>query len=336
MTEPRALIDVHAHCVPQSLYQRVAAGGPTLGISAIPTPDGLRWRFDGGAVSGPVEELLVDVEARLGFMDRAGISMQLLSSFIDVGAHQMLEERAVAYAQTFNDALAATVDTCRTRFRGLATLPLCTPEAAGDELVRAVGELGLVGAELPASCVHRENLEPLWRRAAELGAVLLIHPEAAANSPLPYFLGNFVGNPAETTVAAAMLIMSGVLERYPDLRVILVHGGGFLPYQAGRLNHGFREYGKRFGARLKSPPAEQLRRFHYDTILHDPDNLAHLVHTVGADRVVVGTDYPFPMGDANPHHTVDGLEFLHDDERRMVKADNVTGLLATLKESQSC
>jgi aminocarboxymuconate-semialdehyde decarboxylase len=336
MSEALGVVDVHAHCVPQSLYERVSEADSTLGIVAIPTPDGPRWEFDGGAISGPVEELLVDVEARVSFMDRAGISVQFLSSFIDVGAHQMSDNRAETYARSFNDALAATVEDYPTRFRGLATLPLTTPEAAADELLRTVREHGFVGAEVPASGVLREDLEPLWRTAAEADAVLLIHPEAAATSPLPYFLGNFVGNPAETTVAAATLIMSGVLERHPDLRIILVHGGGFLPYQAGRLNHGFCQYGARFGAQLKSPPAEYIRRFYYDTILHDPDNLAHLVRTVGADRVVVGTDYPYPMGDADPHRTVGDLKFLFDNEIRMIKEDNVINMLNAIERTRSC
>jgi aminocarboxymuconate-semialdehyde decarboxylase len=336
MSEAWGVVDVHAHCVPQSLYERVSEGDSTLGIVAIPTPDGPRWEFDGGAISGPVEELLVDIEARISFMDRVGISVQLLSSFIDVGAHQMADDRSVAYARSFNDALAGTVASDRTRFRGLATLPLSTPEAAADELVRTIREHGFVGAELPASFVRRGDLEPLWRRAAEKDALLLIHPEAAATSQLPYFLGNFVGNPAETTVAAATLIMSGVLERYRDLRIVLVHGGGFLPYQAGRLNHGFYQYGSDFGAQLKSPPAEHIRRFYYDTILHDPDNLAHLVRTVGPNRVVVGTDYPYPMGDSDPHRTVDELKFLFDDERRMIKEDNVVNMLSAVERTRSC
>lgn len=336
MSEAWGVVDVHAHCVPQILYDRVSEGDQTLGVAAVPTPDGPRWKFDGGAISGPVEELLVDVEARVGFMDRAGISVQLLSSFIDVGAHQMSDDRAVTYARSFNDALALTVEDYPARFRGLATLPLTTPEAAAEELARTVREHGFVGAEVPASGVLRDDLELLWRAAAETDAVLLIHPEAAATSQLPYFLGNFVGNPTETTVAAASLIMSGVLERHPDLRIILVHGGGFLPYQAGRLNHGFRQYGARFGAQLKSPPAELIRRFYYDTILHDTDNLTHLVRTVGADRVVVGTDYPYPMGDADPHRTVGELEFLFDDEIRMIKEDNVVNMLSAIERTRSC
>jgi aminocarboxymuconate-semialdehyde decarboxylase len=326
------LIDVHAHCVPQSLYDRVAAGDPTLGVTSGRTPDGPIWRFDGGAVSPPVESLLVDIEARLRFMDAAGISVQLLSSFIEVGAHHALGDQAPVYAREFNNALACVVQAGGSRFLGMATLPLAQPDIAADELTRAIAQLGFVGAEVPASYTGQPDLEPLWRRAAELRAILLIHPEAAATSTLPFFLGNFVGNPAETTVAASTLIMSGVVERNPDLRIVLVHGGGFLPYQVGRLNRGFHEYGGSFGARLTTPPAEQIRHLYYDTILHDEDNLAHLVRTVDADHVVVGTDYPFAMGDHDPHRTVNALDLGHDDQRRKIKGDNVIGLIEEITQ----
>jgi aminocarboxymuconate-semialdehyde decarboxylase len=332
MPDTERLIDVHAHCVPQSLYDRVDAGDPTLGVTSTPTPDGPIWRFDGGPVSPPVESLLVDVEARLRFMDSTGISVQLLSSFIEVGAHHAKGDRAPTYAREFNNALAEVVRAGGSRFLGMATLPLAQPDAAADELTRAIRQLGFVGAEIPASCTGQADLEPVWRRAAELRAILLIHPEAAATSTLPFFLGNFVGNPAETTMAASTLILSGVLERYPDLRIVLVHGGGFLPYQVGRLNHGFHQYGGGFGARLTTPPAEQFRQLYYDTILHDRDNLAHLVRTVDANHVVVGTDYPFPMGDHDPHRTVDELNLGRDDQRWKIKGDNVTGLIAAITQ----
>lgn len=317
------IIDVHAHCVPSSFYERITAGDRTLGITSQDTAGGPRWTFDGSFTTAPIEPLLVDLGARVKTMDETGVALQLLSGFIDLGAHHA----NAAYAQVFNDELAATIAEYPTRFLGLGTLPLGDVDGAVAELRRQINELGFVGVELAAANVIDPALEPIWAEAARLGAIVLFHPESSTTSKLPYFIGNFVANPAETTVAAESLILSGVLERNPDLNVILVHGGGFLPYQFARLNHGFGQYGGTFGATTTVSPREQLRRFYFDTILHDPAVLAYLVETVGWDRVVVGTDYPFLMGDTNPAATVESLTHLDEKQREAIRRTNVVGLL---------
>ena len=188
-------------------------------------------------------------------------------------------------------------------------------------------DLGFVGVEIPAASTRDTSLEPVWAEAERLGAIVLVHPEASTTSDLPYFIGNYVANPAETTAAAAALILSGVLERYPDLAVVLVHGGGFLPFQIGRLAHGSRQYGSRFGASNTMSPRDQLRLFYFDTVLHDPEALAYLIRMVGHDRVVAGTDDPFAMGDLDPAKTIDAMTHLDAEQRADIRRNNAARLL---------
>jgi len=144
------------------------------------------------------------------------------------------------------------------------------------------------------------ELEPVWATAAELDAFILVHPinVAGADRLSSYYLTNLIGNPLDTTIAAACLTFSGVLERYPKLKFCLAHGGGFVPYQAGRFVHGWqvRTEPKK---KLAKPPTESLKRFYFDTIVHSKDALEFLVGIAGAERVLLGSDYPFDMGMAD-------------------------------------
>jgi aminocarboxymuconate-semialdehyde decarboxylase len=206
------------------------------------------------------------------------------------------------------DAIAKRSD----RFRAMAAVPLQAPDLAAEELHYAIEELGMVAVEIATSVVDAElddhGLEPFWRAAEDLDALVLVHPYTSIGSDrlTSYFLNNIVGNPAEETVAAAHLIYGGVLERHPRLNVCLTHGGGFLPYQIGRQDRGFEAMSKRTAVQLSAPPSTFLRRFYFDTVVHGPQALRFLVERVGSDRVVLGSDYPFPMGDPAPVATVRG------------------------------
>ena len=195
------------------------------------------------------------------------------------------------------------------RHAGLATVPLQSPELAAEELRVAVTSLGLRGAMIDPNALGRpladRSLDPFWKAAAELAAPVMLHPfllEAVERFGRHY-LHNLVGYPFETTLAAGSLILGGTLDRFPDLDVVLVHGGGFLPYHVGRFDrgHAVRPEARADGAAL---PSSYLRRFHYDTLVQFPPALAYLVALVGADRVLLGSDHPFWLGDPEPARIV--------------------------------
>jgi aminocarboxymuconate-semialdehyde decarboxylase len=225
-----------------------------------------------------------------------------------------------------NDEIAAVARRHPDRFVALATLPLQDPPRAADELTRAMRTLGLRGAQI-GSNVNGRNLddpvlEPVWTAANELKAFVLVHPHGEilpGERLASYYMRNFVGLPFETTIAGAALVFGGVIERYPDINFCLCHGGGFLPYQAGRFLHAF-EVRAEAKARLRGSPRDSLARLHYDTIVHSPRALEFLLATVGSGRVLLGSDYPFDMGEFDCVTRVEALAIPQADREAVLGA----------------
>jgi aminocarboxymuconate-semialdehyde decarboxylase len=242
-----------------------------------------------------------DLERRFAEMDAAEVDVQVLSAAPQTYLYEQEASLAAACSMLQNDEIAKLVAAHPDRFVGIATLPLQAPHRAADELRRAVGTLGFRGAMIGSNAQGKNlddpALEPLWATAAELDALLLIHPYnvAGADRLRAYYLNNLIGNPLDTTIAAACLVFGGVLERHPQLKVLLVHGGGFVPYQAGRWVHGWKVRPEP-QVNIKQSPEPWINRFYYDTILHAKPQLEFLVDSVGASRVLLGSDYPYDMG----------------------------------------
>ncbi|HET7388584.1 MAG TPA: amidohydrolase family protein [Nocardioidaceae bacterium] len=326
------VVDVHAHCVPEAVAGRIEMEGARWGIE----PTGREF-IDGVSIGGRASTArahpgLLDVGRRLEAMDAMGVDVQVLSPWIDLTAYALSPDLGLAFARMFNEELVALAGEHPSRFRTLCTVPLQSP-AAADELRYAVGELHMSGVEIATTVagleLDDESLDPFWAAAAELGCLILIHPCAslAGRGVSRYFLGNLVGNPAETTIAVAHLIFGGVLARHPGLRICLVHGGGFLPYQLGRWDHAYEHAVRGSAARLDRPPSAWAAQLYYDTVLHSPRSLRHLLDTVGTDHVVLGTDYPFEMGDATPLQTLADTAGMTDDEQYTIVSANLLALL---------
>jgi aminocarboxymuconate-semialdehyde decarboxylase len=230
-----------------------------------------------------------DPERILAAADRAGIDHVVLSPWV-----RLLEGDAAQQ----NDALLALRGD---RISVLGAVPLDDPPRAA-EVVR-----GLPGVEVPASVdgvyLGDDRFEPFWAAAEETGAAVFVHPTTRAFDWPDYYLWNTVGNPFETTITAAQMVMAGVMERHPRLRVVLAHGGGALPWLRGRLRHAHEAIAAA-QTRLREPPEASIRRFYFDTVTHDPAVLRALAEFAGADHIVLGTDHPFDMGDPDPVATV--------------------------------
>ncbi len=322
VAHPRRTVDVHAHAVPAAVLDD-------------PSADLERW----GVRRERIRPGLLDVADRIAAMDRAGVDVQLVSPWMDLAASSLpahLDSRAATdFARLFNDAMAALVAPHGDRLLALANLPLQSPEAAAAELRRAVEELGMVGVEIATRPAGRElddeALDVLWHAAAELDAMVLVHPHAslAGRDVTRHFLGNLVGNPAETTIAIGHLLFGGVVEKHPDVRFCFVHGGGFAPYQVGRWDHAFDHNARGAAERLKARPSELLAGMWFDTVVHSPDALAHLLRAVGERQVVLGSDHPFEMGDPDPCGTVRAVPGIADATVDVVLAGNVHALLGS-------
>lgn len=317
-------VDVHAHHVPPAFLHRLERDGARWGIEAA-TADSGAWRIAvGGRVARrPLLPGLLDLDERLAAMDATGVDVQVLSCWATLTDYALPSAQAGDYARAFNEDFAAAAATAPDRLRALAIVPLQDPQAAARELSHAVESLGMVGAEILTRVGDAELDDPaldvFWERAEALRCLIVVHPHDSLGGRAlrRHRLENLVGNPAETTLAFAHLVLGGVLERFPELRLCALHAGGYLPYAAGRLDRGFAAVSA-VGAALSRAPSEWLRELYYDTIAHSLAALRFLVDFAGAERVLLGSDHPFPMGDPAPVATVQAIPGLNGDERDAV------------------
>ncbi|MGH8912279.1 MAG: amidohydrolase family protein [Acidimicrobiia bacterium] len=329
--------DVHAHCIPDPLVDWLRSDGAQFGIEIVPGDKGDAAVIAGRVRLAPFRSILGDMDARLSAMDASGVDVQLLSSWIDLTAYALDADRGAAYSRQLNQILADEAARHPDRFLALGTAPLQSPRHAAEELRHAVEDLGMVGVQIATTVdqtdLDQAGLDPFWEAAEALGCLVVIHPcnPLAGVDLSRNFLDNMVGRPAESSIAVGHLLFSGVLERYPGLVVCVVHGGGFVPYQLGRMQRGFDAASHLTAKNIETSPTELAQRLYYDTVLHDPQALAFLVERMGADHVVVGTDYPFEMGDPSPLATVAGIPGLTEDQRSLILEGNVTRILGGIK-----
>lgn len=330
-------LDVHAHCVPVGLIETLERDGGRYGVE-ITNSDGRRAvRIADRVDTPPLRPDFDDVGARIAAMDRARVQKQILSSWIDLTAYALPADEGTRYARMFNEHLAATAALHPDRFLALCTIPLQSPERAAQELRYAVGQLGMVGVEIATTIDGTElddpGLDPFWAAAQDLCCLVLVHPyrALAGRAIKRYFLNNLVANPAESTLAVAHLVFGGVMERFSGLRICVVHGGGFLPYQWGRFDRGYRAMAPLTAAHLSRPPSTWLRRLYFDTVVHSPEVLRALIDLVGIEHVVLGSDYPFEMGDPDPVTTVEAVPGLDDEGRRLILRGNLDRLFADVR-----
>jgi aminocarboxymuconate-semialdehyde decarboxylase len=294
-------IDTHTHVLADATIALLQKEIPSLGLKLTPIDSDNSILEVAGVPYRPFPRGGHDIARRLADMDAAEVDMHVLSATPQTWLYGQEPGVGAVAAAIQNDEMARLIKEHPDRFAGIATLPMQAPDQAADELRRAMTKLGLRGVMI-GSNVRGKNLddpsfEPLWAAAAELDAFMVIHPGnvAGADRLKSYYLGNLIGNPLDTTIAAACLIFGGVLERHPTLKPMMVHGGGFIPYQGGRWVHGW-QVRPEPKLHVKHSPEKYLDRFLYDTILHSKTALEFLVASVGADRIFLGSDYPYDMG----------------------------------------
>lgn len=273
---------------------------------------------------------------RLEEMDRAKVSMQVLSTVPVMFSYWAKPADALDLSRRLNDHIAEVVRAHPTRFAGLATLPLQDPDLAAAELERSVRDLGLRGAQIGSHVDANEHchgpecrnlddpgLNAVWRTAEQLDAALFVHPwDMLGKKRMPkYWLPWLVGMPAETCMAICCLMLSGVFDRFPKLRVAFAHGGGSLPFTIGRIEHAFHVRPDLVAVDNKNNPRSYLAangqpaRFYVDSLVHDAAALRLLLNLFGSRRVALGSDYPFPLGEAEPGALIESMTNLGDDEK---------------------
>lgn len=303
-------IDVHAHYVPPRVLRELERAPSTYGVGVERTADGsARLLFPGHGYTRPILPALLELEGRAAELSAAGVRHQVLASWMDAVGYALPAASGARWSRLYNESLAEAVrePALNGRFSGLATVPLQDAGRAADELGHAVTDLGLRGVQIGTNVLGRNlddaGLDPFWQAAVSLRVPVVLHPWHVIGEDRMHRHGmiRLVGYPADTTLAAASLVFGGVADRFPELRILLVHAGGFYPYQAGRLQHAHRIQAD---PKPATSPQDALRWFHYDTITHMPEALGYLVGLVGAERVLLGSDAPFDVRDPAPVATV--------------------------------
>jgi aminocarboxymuconate-semialdehyde decarboxylase len=322
-------IDIHAHYFPETYLDLLGGEGRQFGASYAMTPEGFTFTAP-GIKFGPLPTKFIDLKQRLTEMDQQGVAMQALS-LVGPAAYFADGEFSHKIARAWNDAASAAHKAHPDRFVVLAALPMLQPERAIEELDRASKLAGVRGVYLGTN-IRGKNLDDpafasVFARMDALGLPLFLHPLGGGFGSErfgQYYLGNLLGNPFETAMAASCLIFGGVLDRHPKLEVCLAHAGGALPILTGRLDHGWRV--RKETKHLPNPPSSYVRRFTYDTIAHSKPIMQFVIAQVGADRVMLGSDYCFDMGYEDPVEVVDGLD-IGDNERRLILGGTAARLL---------
>jgi aminocarboxymuconate-semialdehyde decarboxylase len=324
-------IDIHSHIAVPRAAEFVK---PHLDPSTIPlvnfaTPEtqALNARQDADR-----RGLMTSHDQRLAELDAMGIDLQLVMCPPQQCYYTVPLDIAVTATRMVNDAVAEYVAAKPDRFVALGSVPMPDGHEAARELERCMTSLKLKGVQILTNVAGRELSEtafaPFWKRAGELGAVVLIHPNGftEARRFSRFYFNNVIGNPLETTMALHYLIFDGVLERHPNLKIIAVHGGGFLGAYPGRIDHAWGARGDAQGD-LPKPPSSYLRKIHVDTVVFTPGQLAALVDTFGADHVLMGTDYPYDMADYDPIEHLAATESLSSTARAAIAGGNAKKLL---------
>jgi len=326
-------IDIHAHIVPNSLWKAADTKTEWYGFRHEPG-EGMGAIVGGGVRTHlTTPKMRYTVEERLKDMDAQGVDVQVLSIHMPFTGYHLDAAQGLALAREVNEEIAATARQQPSRLAGLATLPAQDVKSAIDELERAVTKLGLKGATLDTH-VNGEQWDepkflPLFKAAEAMGAMLFFHPQPQNNFLMQrirrHGLSNSLGVLLDDAIVTAVLICGGVLEACPNIRICIAHGGGPACYLMGRLDRVW--HGRPESRATPNPPSAYQRRLYYDTVVASEESLRFLLDRVGADRVVLGSDWPFVPWNPSPAAWVHGLKSLTQEEKDKILWRNVESLL---------
>jgi aminocarboxymuconate-semialdehyde decarboxylase len=330
-------IDVHAHFVPPAVLEDVRAHGGEYGVELLEISPGCHCcRFEHGQTIRPFFETLTSVDRRIEAMDRQEVDREILTLWADIFGYGLPADKGAAWHRVLNDCLARVAESKPERFSWMCSGPLQDAAAAAKELERckAAGAIGtMVAANVEGENLGDRPLDEFWAACEALDMPVFVHPAlpVSLGRARHFGLNQIIAYTADTTYTVGSLILSGVLDRYQKLELILSHGGGTLPYLIGRFDRMHDNSDRSAtGDVAKGLPSSYMPRFHYDTILHDAPALQYLKRMVGVERIVLGTDEPFPVGDPDPLGVLRAAEFSAAEVAR-IGEDNPRALFRALR-----
>ena len=301
-------IDVHAHYVPPQLLAAIEKTGADIGVRLTATAGAQpSLRFDYGFSVRPFFPRLVEpVAERRRWLDEQGLERQIVGTWPDIFGYGLSRDACAAWHRMLNDTLAEWCADHTNRFSWISSVPLIDAEAAAHELERSL-ELGAIGVIISSNIENANlgefDLDRFWRKAEALGAPILIHPVMSVATPRvgKFALAQIAQYTFDTTLGVGSLLMSGVMDRFPNLKLLWSHGGGTYPYLAGRFDVMHQRMDKAGQGNVAArPPSAYASQMAYDSIVHAPKALRFLIDVVGRDNVLLGTDYSFPPADMAP------------------------------------
>lgn len=327
-------IDIHAHITPQCFWNATENGGDWHTLKREQDARGREIPVVAGQRLGPLPpKARWTPEERLSDMDSLGVDVHVLSPYSGFYNYHLPAAVAIATSRDANDEISQMTRRWPQRFAGLGSLPMQDVKAAIDELERCVVQLGLKGAmindHVNGKLLDEPDYLPFWQAAEQLGALILFHQGGGTTVRSRigrYHLPNTIGNLADRAITFATLVMGGVMDACPDLKVCLSHGGGYTCYGIARMDRGWQGLPPT-GSKITQPPSRYLRRFYYDCIVYTEAALRYLIDTVGVDRVVFGTDWPYDMDVDWPVSWILSLESLTDEEKESILWKNMENLL---------
>ena len=316
-------IDIHTHIMPEHMPNWTQKFGYGEFIH-VEHRNCKACMMKGDKLFREVEPNCFSADIRIQEMQETGVSMQVLSTIPVLFNYWANPKDGLETSRFFNDHVAETVAENPKQFIGIGTVPLQDVELAIKEMERCVQQLKMPGLQIGTN-INGKNLGepeffPFYQRAEELGCALFIHPweMMGENGMQKYWLPWLVGMPAETTRAICSLIFSGVFEKFPKLRIAFAHGGGSFPYTLGRIEHGFNVRPDLVAIDNTTNPKEYVNKFWLDSLVHD-ENAFHFLHNLfGNDKVCMGSDYPFPLGEHRPGELIESLQLEKEIKEKLL------------------
>jgi aminocarboxymuconate-semialdehyde decarboxylase len=342
---PARAIDIHHHYFAPELANEIKHHGNALGIEyhtpkdsresplSIQFPKGNRLNLD---------PRLAEIEKRLEIMNQGSIAIATVEVQTSAVGYELDGSRGESWSKLYNEAIQSLVKRHPNRFAGIATVPLQDPSRAAKVLEYAIVNLKMSGVTIASNVVGKyydsKDFDPFWKKAEELDVMMIMHPEWVAGSDKMggYGLRTVCGNPADTTLSVGYMIYSGVFDRFPKLKLALLHGGGFFPYHLGRFDRGLNSGSGAGPSRIAAsqPPSKYLKNLYFDNLVYRVETVEYLKRMVGTEHVMVGTDYPYDLGDWMAAEKIQQMNCT-DAERDAMLHGNARNLLRIPADQQA-
>jgi aminocarboxymuconate-semialdehyde decarboxylase len=342
---PARAIDIHHHYFAPELVNEIKQHGNALGIEYYTPKDSrespLSIQFPKGNRLN-LDPRLAEIEKRLEIMNQGSIAIATVEVQTSAVGYELDGSRGESWSKLYNEAIQSLVKRHPNRFAGIATVPLQDPSRAAKVLEYAIVNLKMSGVTIASNVVGKyydsKDFDPFWKKAEELDVIMIMHPEWVAGSDKMggYGLRTVCGNPADTTLSVGYMIYSGVFDRFPKLKLALLHGGGFFPYHLGRFDRGLNSGSGAGPSRIAAsqPPSKYLKNLYFDNLVYRVETVEYLKRMVGTEHVMVGTDYPYDLGDWMAAEKIQQMNCT-DAERDAMLHGNARNLLRIPADQQA-